>query len=483
MRNRKFLAVLAAMGLAFLAIAGGGGCGGSSHHGASNRDAFIDAVGDVVDDLQAIANSAVSNRKVITAIDDIVSQYVVLSNDAEAIRKKAIGWTLISGDITTEDFNNPDDPYFDKAALVHVWDGNHITVENGAVKTFQAKQTDAQLTIISSDKHETKLTITPTSTTGYWQAYSGVSAILNSLFKARFPSTLGTHNYLLFAFTYASANIEVTYDGEKLLDGTISVSYPDKNAGDKVYMNNSHTTTYALTLYPQDNKDYTVGIDLTRETKSSGDNAVSNSTQLKLYRKGSDASTKTLLDVNAGVDVTVPSGSTQPSAASLTALDLNIADRIRLAESSPLDLVSLMKLYVTGTSATEEEVKSNVADINTLLSNAGLSLYLNKSANKAGDIRALAGKIGSGNKSYDHARFGIQFNGASEPEMVRDIANKEDLDQLKTLVSSVSKQVQALAQLLTGTGLLGENEIVQIYSIALRFTELMVYKSPLFVRE
>ena len=44
--NRKFLAFLAAMGLAFLAMASGGGCGGSSH---SNSDiADVNAVVDYI---------------------------------------------------------------------------------------------------------------------------------------------------------------------------------------------------------------------------------------------------------------------------------------------------------------------------------------------------------------------------------------------------------------------------------------------------
>ncbi|MBQ9565803.1 MAG: hypothetical protein IJU98_09475 [Synergistaceae bacterium] len=462
MRNRKFLAVLAAMGLAFLAVAGGG-CGGSSHHGASSRDQFVDAVGTVVDDLQAIADSAVSNRKVITAINDIVSQYLVSSAEDATVRNRAIGRTFTADDIVIRDFTG--NPNYDKAAFVKIWSNKHITVKNNVVETFVTGQSDFQLTITGSDGHVTKLTITPDGSTGYWQALSQVSALLNALYGEETAGQVGEkHNYLVFAYVYASANMKVEYDGTTLLDGKVSLSYSGKtpdSTSDPVYANTPHTTKYALTLYPQDNKDYTVGIDLTRETKSSGDNAVSNSTQLKLYRKGSDASTKTLLDVNAGVDATVPSGSTRPSAASLTALDLNIADRIRLAESSPLDLVSLMGLYVTGTSATEETVKGNVASINTLLSNAGLSVYLNKSATKAGDIRALAGKIGS----YNHARFGIQFNGASEPELVRDIANPDDMQQLKALVGKVAPQIQALAQLLTGTGLqseLTDNEIIQI---------------------
>ncbi|MBQ9566102.1 MAG: hypothetical protein IJU98_10990 [Synergistaceae bacterium] len=44
MRNRKFLAVLAAMGLAFLAIAGGGGCGGSSHSGSISPNSAFNGV-------------------------------------------------------------------------------------------------------------------------------------------------------------------------------------------------------------------------------------------------------------------------------------------------------------------------------------------------------------------------------------------------------------------------------------------------------
>ena len=456
MTGKKFLAVWAAMGLAFLAIASGGGCGGSPSGGANYWDQFIDAVGDVVDDLQAIADSAVSNRKVITAINDIATQYLVSSGDT-TVTDRAIGKTLMAKNVTSQDIK--DNPSFDKAVFVHIWDGNHITVENNKVKTFEIDKSDFQLTITGSDGHVTKLTITPTSTDGYWQAFSGASALLNALYGKALTGIFGKHNYLVFAYTYASVNLKVEYDGTTLLDGMLSVSYPGKKPKDKVYLNTPHTKTYALTLYPQDNKDYTVGIDIKRVVTSSGSDSVSNTTALKMYRKGSVNTT--ILEVNEGLDATVPSGSTRPSAASLTALDLNIANRIRLAESSSLDLVSLMGLYVTGTSATEETIKSNVANINTLLSNAGLSVYLNKSTTRAGDVRALAGKIGG----YNHARLGIQFVGASEPELVRDIANPDDMKQLRTLIGSVSAQVQALAGLLTNTGLLGDvtsNEIIQI---------------------
>ena len=425
---------------------------------ATNRNQFIDAMGSVVDDLQAIASSALSNRKVITAIDDIVRQYLVTSGDTTA-KDRAIGRTFAAADVTSKDLSN--NPSFDKAALVKLWSEKHITVENNKVQSLDLGTSDFQLTITSSDSHVTKLTVTPTSTTGYWQAFGAASSVLDALFSKNptLPESLKGIRFLLCAYTYASAKIEVTYDGTKLLDGTISVSYPGKNSGDMVYLNTPHTTTYALTLYPQDNKTYTVGIDLTRETKSTGDNSVSNATALKMYRKGSVNTT--ILDVTAGADATVPSGSTRPSAASLTKLDLNIADRIRLAESSSLDLVKLMGLYVTGENATEETVKNNVANINTLLSNAGLSVYLNESSNKAGDIRALASKIGT----YPHARFGIQFVGASEPELVRNIANQDDLKQIQALLGKVAPQVQVLTQLLTSTGLLGyvtENDIIKV---------------------
>ena len=125
-----------------------------------------------------------------------------------------------------------------------------------------------------------------------------------------------------------------------------------------------------------------------------------------------------------------------------------------------------MGLYFTGGNATEETVKSDVAELNTLLSDAGLSVYLYKSETKAGDIRALASEIGTDpNRTYPHARFGIQFVGASEPVLVRDIANQDDRKQIQALIGKVTPQVQALTQMFTSTGLLGyvsANDIIKI---------------------
>lgn len=196
MTNKKFWAVLAAMGLAFLALLGGG-CGGSSGGGrvsASYRDQFVDAVGDVVDDLQAIAGSAMSNKKVITAVNDITMQYLVSSGDT-TVRNRAIGRTFMAGDVTSQDITG--NPAFDKAAFVKLWSNKHITVRNGTVETFEIGQTDFQLTITGSDDHVTKLTVTPTSSTGYWQAFSGLSSVFNALFGQEIANQFGeTHRYL-----------------------------------------------------------------------------------------------------------------------------------------------------------------------------------------------------------------------------------------------------------------------------------------------
>ena len=467
MRKSSFCFLLFVLLLA-LCVMGSGGCGGSSNDdssGSDNRSQFINAVGDVVDGLQDIADSALSNRKVITAIDDIIGQYVVLSSTDSTLQNRAIGRTLMANDVISGDWAG--NPSFDKVAYVPIWSNKHIGVENNVVTAFETGQSDFQLTVTSRDNHVTKLTITPASTSGYWQAFPGASALLEALATEERKAVLGEHRYLVCAYTYASANIKVEYDGTTLMDGTISVNYPGKtttlpgNTGALVFANTPHTTKFALTLYPQDNKDYSVGIDLTNEVISSGANSIRNVADLALYRK-TGSTTRTILDVSAGMDATVPSGSTRPSAAVLKPFDLNIAGKIRLAESGSLDLVKLMGLYVTGgANVSEETVKSNAEKINTLFSDAGLSLYLNGSTTKAGDVRALAGNMGG----YNHVRYGIQFVGADKPELVRNIANPEDMAQLKTLIGSVSTQARLLAQLLTSTGLLGnvtDNEIIRL---------------------
>ena len=166
--------------------------------------------------------------------------------------------------------------------------------------------------------------------------------------------------------------------------------------------------------------------------------------------------------MNAGTDLTATAASSTPTAASLKALDLNIADKIRLAQSSPLNLVNLMTYYVTRASSeiTAEEVESDAAEINKLLSNAGLAVYLNKSSEKNADVRATAGKIGE----YYHVRFGLQFVGSDEVKLVRDIANPEDVKKIRTLAGSVAPMIQQLADLLTNNGIITNvtnNEIIK----------------------
>ena len=121
-----------------------------------------------------------------------------------------------------------------------------------------------------------------------------------------------------------------------------------------------------------------------------------------------------------------------------------------------------MKLYVTGgTEVSESTLASNAAQINNILSNAGLAFYLNNSTSKAGDIRAAVGEI----QNVRHIRFGVQFPDSNEVEFIRDIANPDDLNQIKTLISTVSEQAQLLAQLLTNSGLLSnvtDNSIIKL---------------------
>lgn len=132
------------------------------------------------------------------------------------------------------------------------------------------------------------------------------------------------------------------------------------------------------------------------------------------------------------------------------------ADREELAGD-----FALMRLYVTGgNDVSESTLASNAAQINNILSNAGLSFYLN-STSKAGDIRAAVGEI----QNIRHIRFGVQFPDSNEVEFIRDIANPDDLNQIKTLISTVSEQAQLLAQLLTNSGLLSnvtDNSIIKL---------------------
>lgn len=445
-----------------------GGCGGSSGtiRTQSSRNQLITAIGDIADDLQSIADSALSNRKIINAINDIAGHYLVLNADDTVLMNKAIVRTFMADDVMSADLAG--NPSFDVAVYVKAWSNKHITVENGAVTGFVTGTSDFQLTITSSDKHVTKLTITPNSTTGYWQTFVLSSALLNSIFNERLSQMFGEHSYLLLIYSYSSASIKVEYDGTALLDGTITFNYPMGTAvtpdtiGEPVYYNTSHTSKFNLTLHPQDNKDYDVKIALDRSAQSNGSNSLSSTSSMKLYRQSSSGTTQTIVEAKIGADFTVQQGSSQPSSASLRALDLNIADRIRISESNPLDLVRLMNLYVTGgTAVSESTLQSNAAQINTILSNAGLSFYLNKSTIKAGDIRAAAGEI----QNVRHIRFGLQFTDSNEVEFIRDLANPDDLNQIKTLIGTVSTQAQLLVQLLTNSGLLSnltDNPIIRL---------------------
>ncbi|MBR0202887.1 MAG: hypothetical protein IJQ56_00835 [Synergistaceae bacterium] len=476
MKKNSILFVFLLAAFAVIACLGGGGCGGSSSgniNSSSNRTQFIAAISSIVDDLQEIADSAVTNRKVVNAIQDIVSQYLVTDASDNTITQRAIGRTFMeSSDMMFERLT--DNVSFDVAVYVKSWSNKHITVKNGVVTDFVTDTDDFQLTITSTDNHVTKLTITPESTTGYWQAYTGASELLNILFSQQLNQrTNENHHYLLVVYTYSSANVEVTYDGTTLLEGTVEIDYPGKTAvtpdttSDPVWANTPHEAIFDVTLYPQDNKDYEVVIELDREVKSTGSNSIATNSNLNMYRESTSGNKlSTILDMSAGINASVPSGSTRPSAATVTALDLNIADKLRLAEDKPLDLVSLMVLYFTsGLRETVEEVEEDAEGINDILSDAGLAIYLNKASDKAADVRAMASVIGSGSNEYNHVRFGVQFVGSDEVELVRNIANKEDLQQLRTLIGKVSAQVQILANMLTNSGLLTEvtgNEIIQI---------------------
>ncbi|MBR2208420.1 MAG: hypothetical protein IJ859_06380 [Synergistaceae bacterium] len=436
----------------------GGGCG-SSHSdnpiAANNSDQFVAAVGDVADDLQKIANDAFNDRKVVNAIEAIVRQYLITDPNDATIMNRAIGKTFSASDIKVVDLQ--DNPSFDKIVYVKTWANRHITAKDGVVAAsdFQVGTVDFQLTVISGD-HTTKLTVTPNSTTGYWQAFIASTQLLNKLFDKQLQAFDGAdHNYLVLIYSYSDATIDVKYDDETLLKGTIKISYPGvtgvtpDTTGAPVYAQTPHTAKFDLTLYPQaSGKDYNVKIELERNTTSTGTNAISNVSNLKMYRTtGSN-----ILTMNAGTDLTATAASSTPTAASLKALDLNIADKIRLAQNSPLNLVNLMTYYVTRADSdiTPEEVESDAAEINKLLSNAGLAVYLNKSSEKNADVRATAGKIGG----YNHVRFGLQFVGSDEVELVRDIANQEDLQKIRTLAGSVAPMIQQLADLLTNNGII-----------------------------
>lgn len=462
------LSVLSLAVCAMIACMVVGGCGGSSGSSRtqSSRDQLIAAIGDIADSLQTIADSAFSNGKVINAIKDIAGQYLVLSADDTTLLNRAIGRTFMADDIMSRDITG--NPSFDVAVYVKAWSNKHITVENGAVTSFVTGTSDFQLTITSSDNHVTKLTITPNSTTGYWQVFTAASALISRMFNARMGQMFGEHSYLILVYSYSSANIKVEYNGTVLLEGTLTLNFPTKTAvtpdtmGEAVFFNNSHTSKYNFTLHPQDNKDYNVKFNLDRSVQSNGSNSLSSTSSIKLYRQLASGTSQTILEANAGSDMTVQQGSSRPSSLSLKAFNLNIADKIRISESSPLDLVRLMTLYYTGgNDVPESTLQSNAAQLNNILSNAGLSFYLNKSTSKAGDIRAAVGEI----QNVRHIRFGVQFPDSNEVEFIRDIANPDDLNQIKTLISTVSEQAQLLAQLLTNSGLLSnvtDNSIIKL---------------------
>ena len=470
MRRNNLSFVLAALLLTFCLMAMTGGCSGSSSsRSSSNRNKFIDAVGDIADSLESIAQSALSNKKVVYAIEDIVGQYSVVDSADKTFENKALYKSFKAGFVRSEDISATSS--FKVGLFCEGFSNKHIEVSHDIAEITANHTPDFQLTVTSTDNHVTKLTVTPTSSKTYWQALSQASAILNSL-------NVGAdrqYEFLFFAKVYESANIKVEYKGASetsyttLLDGTINLSYPGESNGGYVYENTPHTTTINAVLHPQDNKDYTIGIDYTRRTTSKGTNTLGAKSELNMYRKSSSGRRSTLLKVNTDGTVTMPDNPTAnfqpPTAFSITELDINIADKIRFASSGAIDLIKFMGLYVTGTSATEAEIASRVEKINELLADAGLSLYLNKSTAKAGDIRTLAGTIGNDKKSYNHVRFGIRFNNSNEVELAREIVNPEDLQKIHSLIGSVSDQIQALAQLLESSGLFSEfsdNEIFQL---------------------
>lgn len=469
MRNKSgFSFALSAAFLAVLLCCFAGGCGGSSgtNKTQNSRNQLISSIGDVADDLSAIADSAFSNGKVLNAIDDIISQYTVLATDDTTVINKVIGRLFMSDVVVSSDIIG--NPSFDVAVYIKPWSNKHITVKNGAVTDFVTNQSDFQLTITSSDNHVTKLTITPASSTGYWQAFSGVSILLNNILAERFNATLGKHSYLLLAYSYSSANVKVEYDGTVLLEGTINLSYPTKTAvtpdtiGEPVDINSPHTSKFNITLHPQDNKDYDVKLDFERNVQSNNVDSLSSESTLKLYRQTAAGLTGTIFEINAGMDASVSTGALMPSSISIRKLNINIADKIEISQSGILDLTKLITLYFTrGSDVSEAELESIAAQINAILSKAGLSFYLNNNILKAGDVRVAIDKI----QGYDHVRFGVQFTDSNEVEFVRAIANPEDLQKMKTLIGRMSSQVQMLAQLLTNSGILddvGGNQIIKL---------------------
>ena len=465
MRRNNLSFVLAALLLTFCLMAMTGGCSGSSSsRSSSNRNKFIDAVGDIADSLESIAQSALSNKKVVYAIEDIVGQYSVVDSSDERFHDTALYKSVWDGFVRSEDITTSD---FKVGLFCEVISNKHIEVSHDIAEITANDTPDFQLTITSTDNHVTKLTVTPTSSTTYWLALAQTSAMFNSLNAG----AAGQYDALFFAKLYESANIKVEYKGASetsyttLLDGTINFSYPGKSDGGYVYENTPHTAKINAVLYPQDSKDYTIGIDLTRIVESNRINTLDVESELNMYRKSSSGSKSTLLNFNAATAAVMtpdkPTANARPTAMRIRKLDVNIADKIRLAESSAIDLIKLTRQYVTGTSASEADIASRVEKINELLADAGLSLYLNKSTAKAGDIRTLAGKI----SGYNHVRFGIRFNNSNEVELVRDIVNPEDLQKFRSLISSVSGQVRALGQLLENSGMfdnITDNPIIEL---------------------
>ncbi|MCR5347500.1 MAG: hypothetical protein K6E38_06960, partial [Fretibacterium sp.] len=415
------------------------------------RNQFKEAVHCVIEDLEDIAQSASSDKKIVTAIDDIVRQYVALSTDISLIKDTAIFWTVSADSSNSMDLDG--NPLFEKALLIDAMTNKHVKVKQGKVKSFKNKQSDYQLTITSGDSHVTKLTVTPASEKGYYQTSLGASAILNAVSE-------DVTRYLLCYKVPVSFDIKMTYNDVTLMESKVEVDYPNKTDGSVVYENSPHTVTLKSTLYPQDNKDYTVGIDMTSTVTSADENSVNGVSELDVYRKKGSEKIKTLFSQKSNVTVTV-SNDIQSSALIVNSSSLNVGDRIEIKQSDSLDVVAMNKYYSTGTDATEETVKSNVEKLNELLKAANPAVYLNKSVTKAGDVRALAGKIAN----YYHARLGVQFTGADTPELVADVADQADLMKLRSLLGGMSGQMQAISRLLMSMELmpgLGGNQIIQI---------------------
>ena len=138
MKKNSILFMFLLAAFAVIACLGGGGCGGSSSgniNSSSNRTQFIAAISSIVDDLQEIADSAVTNRKVVNAIQDIVSQYLVTDASDNTITQRAIGRTFMeSSDMMFKGLT--DNSSFDVAVYVKSWSNKHITVKNGVVTDF-----------------------------------------------------------------------------------------------------------------------------------------------------------------------------------------------------------------------------------------------------------------------------------------------------------------------------------------------------------